>query len=253
MLGALAFSSIYIVTGLVRWPAWVSAAAGVAVAALSYLVLLRAVDRVQDWLIQLISELEGGGEGYLPMEGDEDDEDLSAADYDVDYSTESLFLVHSLVESLAKEMFRGFSSVVVEAYLPDALLVYPEPSDEEVPQGFSEPDGAEAVAEEKRLRVMLDERHYVSLARVVSRGEGERGVIESEGELRALYDVAKAIALSNIDDEALAAYAAYKAIVKMIRTRRLVVPERLRDLLPFEDRDLRRRVREQVAEEGLTY
>ncbi|MFP3286675.1 MAG: hypothetical protein RXP86_05440 [Acidilobus sp.] len=253
MLGALAFSSIYIVTGLVRWPAWVSAAAGVAVAALSYLVLLRAVDRVQDWLIQLISELEGGGEGYLPMEGDEDDEDLSTADYDVGYSTESLFLVHSLVESLAKEMFRGFSSVVVEAYLPDALLVYPEPSDEEVPQGFSEPDGAEAVAEEKRLRVMLDERHYASLARVVSRGEGERGVIESEGELRALYDVAKAIALSNIDDEALAAYAAYKAIVKMIRTRRLVVPERLRDLLPFEDRDLRRRVREQVAEEGLTY
>ncbi len=253
MLGALAFSSIYIVTTLVRWPAWVSAAAGVAVAALSYLVLLRAVDRVQDWLIQLISELEGGGEGYLPMEGDEDDEDLSAADYDVDYSTESLFLVHSLVESLAKEMFRGFSSVVVEAYLPDALLVYPEPSDEEVPQGFSEPDGAEAVAEEKRLRVMLDERHYASLARVVSRGEGEKGVIESEDELRALYDVAKAIALSNIDDEALAAYAAYKALVKMIRAHRLTVPERLRDLLPFEDRDLRRRVREQVAEEGLTY
>ena len=253
MLGALAFSSIYIVTGLVRWPAWVSAAAGVAVAALSYLVLLRAVDRVQDWLIQLISELEGGGEGYLPMEEDEDDEDLSAADYDAGYSTESLFLVHSLVESLAKEMFRGFSSVVVEAYLPDALLVYPEPSDEEVPQGFSEPDGAEAVAEEKRLRVMLDERHYASLARVVSRGEGERGVIESEGELRALYDVAKAIALSNIDDEALAAYAAYKALVKMIRAHRLAVPERLRDLLPFEDRDLRRRVREQVAEEGLTY
>ncbi|MDT7867682.1 MAG: hypothetical protein RQ853_04630 [Acidianus sp.] len=253
MLGALAFSSIYIVTSLVRWPAWVSAAAGVAVAALSYLVLLRAVDRVQDWLIQLISELEGGGEGYLPMEEDEDDEDLSAADYDAGYSTESLFLVHSLVESLAKEMFRGFSSVVVEAYLPDALLVYPEPSDEEVPQGFSEPDGAEAEAEEKRLRVMLDERHYASLTRVVSRGEGEKGVIESEGELRALYDVAKAIALSNIDDEALAAYAAYKAIVKMIRAHRLAVPERLRDLLPFEDRDLRRRVREQVAEEGLTY
>jgi len=253
VLGALAFSSIYIVTSLVRWPAWVSAAAGVAVAALSYLVLLRAVDRVQDWLIQLISELEGGGEGYLPMEEDEDDEDLSAADYDAGYSTESLFLVHSLVESLAKEMFRGFSSVVVEAYLPDALLVYPEPSDEEVPQGFSEPDGAEAEAEEKRLRVMLDERHYASLARVVSRGEGEKGVIESEGELRALYDVAKAIALSNIDDEALAAYAAYKAIVKMIRAHRLAVPERLRDLLPFEDRDLRRRVREQVAEEGLTY
>jgi len=253
VLGALAFSSIYIVTSLVGWPAWVSAAAGVAVAALSYLVLLRAVNRVQDWLIQLISELEGGGEGYLPMEEDEDDEDLSAADYDVGYSTESLFLVHSLVESLAKEMFRGFSSVVVEAYLPDALLVYPEPSDEEVPQGFSEPDGAEAEAEEKRLRVMLDERHYASLTRVVSRGEGEKGVIESEGELRALYDVAKAIALSNIDDEALAAYAAYKAIVKMIRAHRLVVPERLRDLLPFEDRDLRRRVREQVAEEGLTY
>ena len=253
MLGALAFSSIYIVTSLVRWPAWVSAAAGVAVAALSYLVLLRAVDRVQDWLIQLISELEGGGEGYLPMEEDEDDEDLSAADYDAGYSTESLFLVHSLVESLAKEMFRGFSSVVVEAYLPDALLVYPEPSDEEVPQGFSEPDGAEAEAEEKRLRVMLDERHYASLTRVVSRGEGEKGVIESEGELRALYDVAKAIALSNIDDEALAAYAAYKALVKMIRAHRLAVPERLRDLLPFEDRDLRRRVREQVAEEGLTY
>jgi len=253
VLGALTFSSIYIITSLVRWPAWVSAAAGVAVAALSYLVLLRAVDRVQDWLIQLISELEEGEEGYLPMEEDEDDEDLSAADYDVGYSTESLFLVHSLVESLAKEMFRGFSSVVVEAYLPDALLIYPEPSDEEVPQGFSEPDGAEAVAEEKRLRVMLDERHYASLARVVSRGEGERGVIESEGELRALYDVAKAIALSNIDDEALAAYAAYKALVKMIRTHRLAVPERLRDLLPFEDRDLRRRVREQVAEEGLTY
>jgi len=253
VLGALAFSSIYIVTSLVRWPAWVSVTAGVAVAALSYLVLLRAVDRVQDWLIQLISELEGGGEGYLPMEEDEDDEDLSAADYDAGYSTESLFLVHSLVESLAKEMFRGFSSVVVEAYLPDALLVYPEPSDEEVPQGFSEPDGAEAVAEEKRLRVMLDERHYASLARVVSRGEGERGVIENEDELRALYDVAKAIALSNIDDEALAAYAAYKAIVKMIRAHRLAVPERLRDLLPFEDRDLRRRVREQVAEEGLTY
>jgi len=68
VLGALAFSSIYIIMSLVRWPAWVSAAAGVAVAALSYLVLVRAVDRVQDWLIQLISELEGG-RGGLPADG----------------------------------------------------------------------------------------------------------------------------------------------------------------------------------------
>ncbi len=223
-------------------------AIGAATGLLAFLGLLMAIRRFSDWVAQFMSEVVGKREGV----SDEGVEDMDVDD-DVYGHEDSVFLVHALVNDVAREMFKEIRSTIIEVYAPDTLMVYPEPDgveEEEGLYGAGEPDGVEAVIKGERLTVKLDARYFSRLAEIVERGEGEVAVVDGEEELRVVYDVAKTIAGSAIDDDAFAAYTAYKALLRMIRSRRLAVPERLRDLLPFEDRDLRIRVRQQVAEEG---
>ena len=251
LLGLLAFSSTYAIVGLTRGPTWVSPLVGVGVGLVAFAGLVTAVRRFGNWLAQIVSSVAGPG--------DEDVEE-GAEDVGVDdvYEHEdSLFLVHALVNDIARETFKEIRSTTLEVYAPDTLLVYPEPSnledeDEEGLYEPAEPEGVDATMKGKRLTVRLDSRYFILLAGVVERGEGEVAVVDDEDELRAVYAVAKAIAQSAIDDEAFAAYTAYKALLRMMRARRLSVPERLRGLLPFEERDLKVRVRQQVAEEGIS-
>ncbi len=247
-MGLLAFSSTWGIVSYLRGPIWVPSAVGIAAGALSFVALAAIARRIHDWLAYFVSELLGDKE-------DDEVEEEVGLEYSGYEHEDSLFLVHALVSGLAREMFKQIRSTTLEVYLPDTLLIYPEPGDEEEAEGLyegSEPDGVEAVQRGERLIIRLDSRHFARLAEAVERGEGEATVVEDEDELRALYDVAKVIAESAMDDEAFASYAAYKTLLRMIRSRRLSVPERLRDLLPFEERELRRRVREQVAEEGVS-
>ncbi|MGC9071964.1 MAG: hypothetical protein ACP5HK_04635 [Acidilobus sp.] len=222
---------------------------GAASAALTYPILDAFMARFHGWLANLISEVAGGGgeENYQGAEEEMEDEYM-------DRGEDSVFLVYALVEDASRQIFRDLKSVTMEVYFPDSLLIYPEPFDE-TDEDLYEPkgmNGVEAIIKEGRLLVQIDGWHYVKLAGMVEKGDGEVGIVEREDELRALYEVVKAIAEAGIDEDAFASYAAYKALLKIMRLHRLSVPQRLIDLLPFEDRDLRRRVREQVAEEGIS-
>ena len=248
LLGLLAFSSTYAIVGLTRGPMWVPSVVGVGVGLVAFAGLVTALRRFGNWLAQIVSSVAGQDE-----EGVEEEAEDVGVD-DVYEHEDSLFLVHAFVNDIARETFKEIRYTTLEVYAPDTLLVYPEPSDVEDEEGLyepAEPDGVDATIKGRRLTVRLDSRHFILLASVVERGEGEVAVVDDEDELRAVYAVAKAIAQSVIDDEAFAAYTAYKALLRMMRSRRLSVPERLRDLLPFEERDLKVRVRQQVAEEGI--
>ncbi|MGC9209945.1 MAG: hypothetical protein ACP5FT_01565 [Acidilobus sp.] len=250
LLGLLAFSSASAIAHYVRGPSWASIAVGVAFAAACFPILDSAMGKFHSWLVNLVSELSGGDDEELGGEGEVNlDEDY------VDGDEDSLFLVYALVNDMSRQIFKDLKSIYVEVYLPDSLFIYPEPYEDEDQSEFFQSDfveGVQASLRDGRLIVRMDGRVYARLVNVVERGEGEVGVIEDEDELRALYEVAKAVAEAGIDEEGFASYAAYKALLKMMRQHRLSVPERLRDLLPFEDRELRRRIREQVAEEGIT-
>ena len=249
LLGLLAFSSTYAIIGLTRGPTWVPSAVGVSVGLVAFVGLVTAIRRFGNWLAQVVSSVAGSGEEDI----EEGAEDVGVDD--VYKHEDSLFLVHAFVNDIARETFKEIRSTTLEVYAPDTLLVYPEPSGVEDEEGLyepAEPDGVDANVRGRKLTVRLDSRHFILLASIVERGEGEVAVVDDENELRAVYAVAKAIAQSGIDDEAFAAYTAYKALLRMMRSRRLSVPERLRDLLPFEERDLKVRVRQQVAEEGIS-
>ena len=253
LLGLMSYASMAVISNEFRLPWLVAPLAGAAVGVASFVLLASAAKGFVDWLSNIIPPVAAGsGE----PEEQEAEEELAQEDY----TDEDLFLVYYLVDELAREMYRHVKSVRLEAFVDGAAYVYPELAGEEIDDEgedygddeLEEPEEPEAEFDsEGNLLVRLPESYFAELVSVVRRGEGEAAVVESEGELRSVYEVAKAIAMTGSDDEGLASYSAYKAVLHMIRSSRLVVPEKLKELLPFESRELRRRVREQVMEEGL--
>ncbi|WP_148217199.1 hypothetical protein [Acidilobus saccharovorans] len=246
-------------SGIFRWPSLVPPLVGAFTAALSFVFLRRASREFETWLSNIISVAVGSGEDEGDYGGGEGMEDN---DSDEEYDNEDVFLVYYLVSNIAREVYGRLKSIEMVAFTDDLVLFYPEPFElgsEGEDEGdyysdadLDEPDEPEAeLLDGDKLVVKLPAKHFAQLVKVVQGGDGEVAVVNNEEELRSLYRVAKAIAEADINDEGLASYSAYKALLKMIRSSRLSVPEQLKDLMPFESRDLRRRVKEQVMEEGM--
>ena len=253
MVGLLALSSAFVIDEYLGAPPWVPLAAGIAAGVAFYAVANRVVVKVKGW----VEDLARSAAAEYEYDYDEDYEEQyyeeeEEADEEVE-GPEDEFLVYYFVSELARSMFKGLKKVRMEVEDGDAVFIYPEPTEDEMegyqefPEGLKEPA---ATSSEGSLTVRLPYKYFVLLAEPMRRGDGEVADVRSAEELRAMYLVAKAIALSEIDDEGLASYTAYKALVRMIRQGRVSVPRELEELLPFESPDLRRRIREQVAEEA---
>ena len=252
MVGLLALSSAFVIGKYLGAPPWVPPVAGLAVGAAFYVAADRVVARVRGW----VEELAGAAS---PEYEYDDEEEYEEEQYDEEEAGEEIegpedeFLVYYFVSELARSMFRGLKRVRMEVEDGDAVFIYPEPSEDEMegyqefPEGLKEPA---ATNSDGVLTLRLPYKYFALLAEPMRRGDGEVADVRSAEELRAMYLVAKSIALSEIDDEGLASYTAYKALVKMIRQGRVSVPRELEELLPFESPDLRRKIREQVAEEA---
>ncbi|MFP3171974.1 MAG: hypothetical protein RXQ79_02910 [Acidilobus sp.] len=257
LLGLLVFSAALALSTLYRWPQAVAPLLGVATAVASFFTLRAAAGEVWTWLTDIISTAVSPGEEEEEDYGGEDVDDNEYDEYDDD---DSVFLVYYLITNVAKEIYRHIRQVRLIAYTDDLVIFYPnvvdygdENEEEEDYRGseLEEPEEPEAELNGESLTVKLPAHHFHNLARIAKGGDGEVAIVSSEDELRSLYLVAKAIAEAEIDDEGLASYSAYKAVLRMAKESKLEVPQRLMDLMPFESRELRRKVREQVMEEGM--
>lgn len=230
---------------------------GIATVALSFVFLRRASKEFETWLSNIISAAVGSGEDEGDYGGDK-----TMEDGDDEYDNEDVFLVYYLVSNIAKEIYGHLKSVEMVAFTDDLVLFYPEPfelglegdegEDYYNDADLDEPDEPEAeLLDGDKLIVKLPAKHFAQLVKIVQGGDGEVAVVSNEEELRSLYKIAKAIAEADISDEGLASYSAYKALLKMMKNSRLSVPDQFKDLIPFENRELRRKVREQVMEEGM--
>ena len=167
---------------------------------------------------------------------------------------ENLFMVWSVIRALhtnlSSDKERGVVLVVHDEGTP--ISAYPmDKFFEELGGDAEEGSDVEAyISEDGDLIVSLSLEYFRRLLAIVSRGEGELGIVESMGEARALYDASLAMTRALYRDLQgdMALYVAYKAVVKLAR-KSLKVPEKmLEDLIPM-DRQKKAMILEQLREE----
>ncbi len=230
-----------------RGPYWAPPIIGVAVALGSYLILVRAMRRALDAI-----------RGVLSTVGATEREQEAPEELEVDYdevNDEDLMMVYYFVSYIARKIYREHVMVRVEAFGNDLVGIYPEPESEQEQEqmdyeSFEEPNSPQAeFTNNNTLVIRLPWSTFRLLASAIRRGEGEAVVASSEDEMRAIYEVAKVVAAAS-DDDALAPYSAYKVLTNMASEGVLRASRDLMDLLPFESKELRRKIREQVTEES---
>ncbi len=166
---------------------------------------------------------------------------------------EELYLAWLLVDRIAREAAPGARRITLTVDAGDAHYSYPEPEELEdaSPRNVEASGRVRAVMYSGgRLEILLAPDTVRRLARAVESGMGEKAVIRDEETLVAAYEIAKKahkVAYGASDE--IAAYAAYKAILRLVDSGVLEVDESLLEILPFEAQELRERILAQVKEE----
>ncbi|PMP91340.1 MAG: hypothetical protein C0171_02910 [Caldisphaera sp.] len=172
---------------------------------------------------------------------------------------EDLFLVYNLLSSIAKNINKDAKNIIMEIYNGDFAAIYPENSfiddDDDISDELSynyPDDGPKAEVLNNNLIIKIPGNDFINLVSALKRGEGETGVFSSISEVRSLYFATKAIAEALLGDdyEELISYSSYKAIILLKKKGFVSISENLMEELPFESRELKRKIKEQIKEEN---
>jgi len=168
---------------------------------------------------------------------------------------ENLFMVWSLIRAM-------YSKLTSDGEKTIAVLVHAEgtplsfyPSDlmlEDLEDEPSEDKGVEALLVDGELLVVyLSIDYFKKLLAIVSRGEGELGIVESMSEARTLYETILAVtrALYGNLQRDMELYLAYKAMVKLSKESLKIRLQHLEDLIPA-DKQKRMLIKKQLKEEA---
>lgn len=169
------------------------------------------------------------------------------------------FLVKSLVRAIATEVIPDIDEVIVligdEASDITGLLD-PELLDTIIEDMFADyPDAWHNTLTisiiNNKLLVILDNYTARLLDRILKSGGEEQAKISNFEELKIIYYLIKKIYLTKYPEanDTMAAYVAYKIILKMIKDNILVIPVELLDKLPIEPDSIRRKVLAQIRDE----
>ena len=162
----------------------------------------------------------------------------------IEFSGEDLLklwaLTKSLVEKLSSRPLETAIVVVSEEGVPEA--VYPD----DAPVFIDDEEDAydiTAVLEEGWVIAVLPLEAAAIILNSIDDGLLR---VKSEEELHILYMLAKKLAYALGQKHEIAAYSAYKALLKLVNEGVIVMSEDMARLLPLEPEEVRRRVREQV-------
>jgi hypothetical protein len=168
---------------------------------------------------------------------------------------ENLFMVWSMVRAIYSKLSSNTEKEVVLVVHAEGAPISSYPEEwmlEDLGEEPSEEAGAEAfLADGGVIAVYLELEYFRKLLAIVSRGEGELGIVESMSEARALYEVSLAItrALYGSLQREMELYLAYKAIVKLSKDSLRIKPKQLEDLIPA-DKQKRSLIIQQLKEEA---
>lgn len=178
---------------------------------------------------------------------------ISSLMNEVDVDEEDLYLTWLLVDRVIREAVPEVRNVVIVVESDDGVIEYPiiEDVDEFNLRGIETGYKVKAVLYNNGLvKIVMSPDMVERFARAVEDGGGESAVIAEDEVLIALYDIAKKaykVVYGAADD--LAAYAAYKAIMRLSKKGVIKAPRNLLELLPFEPSEVREQILHQVREE----
>ncbi len=169
------------------------------------------------------------------------------------------FLVKSLVRAMAMETIPDIDDVIVliggEASDVTDLLD-PELLDTIIEDVFPDyPDSwynnLTISIINNKLLIILDNHTAKILDRILKSGGEEQAKISNFEELKILYYLIKKIYLAKYPEasDAMAAYVAYKIILKTIKNNILILPAELLEKLPIEPDNIRSKVLAQIRDE----
>ena len=169
------------------------------------------------------------------------------------------FLVKSLIRTIAKEVIPSIDEVVVligDEASDITDLLDPEILDTIIEELFPDyPDtwyGTLTISIiNNKLLIILDNYTAKILDRILKSGGEEQAKINNFDELKIIYYLIKKIYLAKYPEasDAMAAYVAYKIILKLIKNNILILPVELLDKLPIEPDSIRRKVLAQIRDE----
>ncbi len=169
------------------------------------------------------------------------------------------FLVKSLVRAIAFQVIPDIDDVIV--LIGDEASGVADLLDPEILDTIIEdllPDYQDAWHNtltisiiNNKLLIILDNYTARILDRILKNGGEDQAKINNFEELKILYNLIKKIYLTKYPEtnEAMAAYVAYKIILKMIKDNILILPAELLDKLPIEPDSIRRKVLAQIHDE----
>ncbi|AFZ70110.1 hypothetical protein Calag_0333 [Caldisphaera lagunensis DSM 15908] len=174
---------------------------------------------------------------------------------------EDLFIVYNLIKGIVKQISKEAKDIIIEIYKGDFALVYPEVSlfddetdiDNEISYDYPE-DGSDAKYHNGKLIIRMRYEDFYNLLSSLKKGDGEVAVFSTINELRTLYNITKIITIALLDEDSneLTSYITYKAIMSLKEKGILNIYDNIIEELPFESKDLKKKIKEQVKEESGT-
>lgn len=186
---------------------------------------------------------------------DEEEKELINSD------EEDLFMVYNLIKGIVKQISRETKDIIIEIYRGDFTIIYPEINmiDDETDisneLSYDYPqEGSDAQYLNGYLIIRMKYEDFYNLLSSLKKGDGEVAVFSAINELKTLYNITKIItkALLEEDSNELTSYITYKAIISLKKKSMISISDNIIDELPFESKELKKKIKEQVKEESGT-
>jgi hypothetical protein len=202
-------------------------------------------------LYQKINEINSEYDIELTQDNDEEKELISNDE-------ENLFMVHNLIKSITKEINKDVKEVIMEIYRGDLAMIYPEinilDNDNDISNDLSynyPQEGSTADYLNRNLIIRMRYEDFDNLLSSLKKGDGEIAVFSNLNELRSLYNITKIITKATLEEDSdeLVSYITYKAIISLKRKGAINISDNIIDEIPFESKELRKKIKEQIKEE----
>ncbi|MGC9134913.1 hypothetical protein [Caldisphaera sp.] len=202
-------------------------------------------------LYQKINEINSEYDIELTQDNDEEKELISNDE-------ENLFMVHNLIKSITKEINKDVKEVIMEIYRGDLAMIYPEinilDNDNDISNDLSynyPQEGSTADYLNGNLIIRMRYEDFDNLLSSLKKGDGEIAVFSNLNELRSLYNITKIITKATLEEDSdeLVSYITYKAIISLKRKGAINISDNIIDEIPFESKELRKKIKEQIKEE----
>ncbi len=257
ILGLITFAVGISLSIALKGPLFLSIIVAIIVSTLIYISSDAASKELMNYINNLYQKINEINEDidFDMTQDDEEEKELINSD------EEDLFMVYNLIKGIVKQISRETKDIIIEIYRGDFTIIYPEINmiDDETDisneLSYDYPqEGSDAQYLNGYLIIRMKYEDFYNLLSSLKKGDGEVAVFSAINELKTLYNITKIItkALLEEDSNELTSYITYKAIISLKKKSMISISDNIIDELPFESKELKKKIKEQVKEESGT-